>query len=875
MAGADDGLHVLGRAGQDDELRHGPVPGQPVALVDAELLRLGDDVLGPERAPELGHEVVRQGHAASVRRSPAVLSRRGRAARQPARRPSALATAWFVGLALLVAGPLLGRGHLILLDFPAGPEFPQLSLFRSRAPATSGTRCRWRRSTSRCASSGSRCRRSSSSSLPIVVGGLGLYRLARSALGVGRCCGPLRRDALRGQSRSSTTATWPGTCSSCSRTRCSRGRSPARAGAARSRTRRRRSSSALWLAGLAAVSFHVAGLYALLVVVFAAAAVGSSARARRVRGAERSGSGCSCRPTGSFRSSSPRSGRSASATSTRSRRARTDSGSCRRCSRCTASGGAEFTRPVEEQPGAVPAGPADPRAGRRWGRRCSCGARGAPPRASRSSPSGSLGVLLAAGTAFPPTGDAFRWLFTNLPLARRVPGAAEVPRADRPRLRAPRRRRARAPAHGAGGCSPRRPSPSPRCSCTGTRCSGGWAARCSSRATRRAGRRPIACMERTGGGRLLVLPWWLYEDWPFTDGRIVASPAPSFFSGREVLVGRDIGLEDLPPASVDPFSYYVDDVLDVDGLRDLGRRVAPLGVRYVAWTEEAEPERPGAAGAAARPEAHLPQRRPRPLREPRVARATSSACADRRASAVRRIGRRPARCRSCRALPGWDSIEPPAEAAVSVGERCNDGWRLEDESARCHLGAVAAFATPDGATPRSGGRSRPCRLWAFAITLATLAWVGRAASSPLRPTKAGHLPGLRAQQARSMRDDLVGVVSLAASRHRRRRHRRSRRHSSSVAALVVRGGTSGRGTIGSMWRVPPASIGSRRRRRCRCRRRRHRERLRRWELGLHRRRRSRCPHRHRPHAPPSSLSLSASSTAAVPAPLSVSAPPPP
>jgi hypothetical protein len=35
--------------------------------------------------------------------------------------------AWFAALALLVAGPLLGPGHLMLLDFPSGPRFPQLS----------------------------------------------------------------------------------------------------------------------------------------------------------------------------------------------------------------------------------------------------------------------------------------------------------------------------------------------------------------------------------------------------------------------------------------------------------------------------------------------------------------------------------------------------------------------------------------------------------------------------------------------------------------------------------------------------------------------------------------------------------------------------
>ena len=43
--GAHDGLHLLGGGGKDDELGDRSMPGQPVALVDAELLRLGDHLL--------------------------------------------------------------------------------------------------------------------------------------------------------------------------------------------------------------------------------------------------------------------------------------------------------------------------------------------------------------------------------------------------------------------------------------------------------------------------------------------------------------------------------------------------------------------------------------------------------------------------------------------------------------------------------------------------------------------------------------------------------------------------------------------------------------------------------------------------------------
>src|SRR3990172_9072845 len=43
------------------------------------------------------------------------------------RESSGLLWVWFVALAVLVAGPLLGSGHLLLLDFPSGPRFPNAS----------------------------------------------------------------------------------------------------------------------------------------------------------------------------------------------------------------------------------------------------------------------------------------------------------------------------------------------------------------------------------------------------------------------------------------------------------------------------------------------------------------------------------------------------------------------------------------------------------------------------------------------------------------------------------------------------------------------------------------------------------------------------
>ena len=61
MACAQDDLNVLGGPGKDDELRDRAVPGQPVALVHAELLRLGDDVLCSRALPAARRRVRQAG----------------------------------------------------------------------------------------------------------------------------------------------------------------------------------------------------------------------------------------------------------------------------------------------------------------------------------------------------------------------------------------------------------------------------------------------------------------------------------------------------------------------------------------------------------------------------------------------------------------------------------------------------------------------------------------------------------------------------------------------------------------------------------------------------------------------------------------------
>ena len=99
--------------------------------------------------------------------------------------PAALAWLWFVGLALLVAGPLLGGGHLVLLDFPARPEYATLSLVplpssgeaRNALPVLAlyaALRELWEPLPEKLVLL-----------VPIVVGGIGFFRLATRTLGLG------------------------------------------------------------------------------------------------------------------------------------------------------------------------------------------------------------------------------------------------------------------------------------------------------------------------------------------------------------------------------------------------------------------------------------------------------------------------------------------------------------------------------------------------------------------------------------------------------------------------------------------------------------------------------------------------------------------
>jgi hypothetical protein len=614
------------------------------------------------------------------------------------RRPSAgvLAGAWFIGLALVVAGPLLGRGYLILLDFPTGPDPPEVSLFPLPSSGDLGNALPLNAAHRLLHDLWAPLPGKVFLVVPIVLAGLGVYRLVRDALGVGAVAAvfggtlyvvnPFVYDRyLAGHLHFALGyALLPWAVGPLGRVL----KAPSHRAAA---------VVGLWLAVLAAVSFHVAGLYALLIVLVAIVAIGR-ARARAAFAAVALGLGALVSAywlVPVFFAPERRVG----VADLGPYETRPDGfavvptllalyGFWRE----------EFARPAQERPvlyllllpilGLVVVGGVMllRRAGeRRLGLALVV--------------AGAVGVLLGAGTAFPPTAEVFRWLFEHVPfvgafrepqkflaltvLAYAVFGAAGLAWLTRSRrwvvVAAP--------------------------IAVGSVLLYGYAMLWGLSGQIELSHYPDSwsqadrLMKRRGEGSLLVLPWKLYEDWTFTDARIVANPTLTFFSEREVLSANDAGFATVPPESVDSFFYYVTDLLNQEDIRGFGRQVAPLGVRFVAWTEEAEPE------------AYQMLSGQNDLTEIFFSESGDLTVFENRAwegdvTGLRQIRARPtvvepARGRSfalARRFPGWDEIPAPATPALAVAKRCSDGWRLGERESRCHLGAVAAYESPPTTT---------------------------------------------------------------------------------------------------------------------------------------------------------------------------------
>jgi hypothetical protein len=85
----------------------------------------------------------------------------------------------------------------------------------------------------------------------------------------------------------------------------------------------------------------------------------------------------------------------------------------------------------------------------------------------------------------------------------------------------------------------------------------------------------------TGDQPVLALPWHLYLDFSWTQGRTVVNPMASYFR-RPVISGDNIEAGDIDTESSDPRSSYLEYLFSVGSeTTHLGRLLAPLGIRYV------------------------------------------------------------------------------------------------------------------------------------------------------------------------------------------------------------------------------------------------------------------------------------------------------
>jgi hypothetical protein len=88
-----------------------------------------------------------------------------------------------------------------------------------------------------------------------------------------------------------------------------------------------------------------------------------------------------------------------------------------------------------------------------------------------------------------------------------------------------------------------------------------------------------------GAGNVLVLPWHIYMEYPFTDGRVVANVGPTTFR-RNVISGDNVQADDVETQSTSPRSAYLQQLFD-DGnkTKEFGELVRPLGVQYIVLSK--------------------------------------------------------------------------------------------------------------------------------------------------------------------------------------------------------------------------------------------------------------------------------------------------
>jgi hypothetical protein len=612
-------------------------------------------------------------------------------------RPARFVAAWFVVLAVAVAGPLLLPGQLLLLDFPSGPRFPDLRLFPLPSSGQLGNDIAVRALHVLV--------RSLSSDLPakfflvgsVVVGGIGIARLLMSRLRTGpiaAACGgtlyavnPFVYDRMiSGQLyvvAAYAVLPWASTTLLDVMT---------------GRSRRPVIFLAVWLAGLAAIDLHLAGAFGLVLLLSVPA---KHAREHTKIVALSLLVAAPLCAYWLFRAALARPGVAVAPYELGVYASRPAGWLV--VPNLVALGGfwrTEFEEPMQRVPALllllapllalVALGGAHlvrERSTRAWAMTIGGG--------------GLLGIAVAAGVNTPVTGAVFRWLFFNVPgfaiyrepqkllallaLAYAIGvgvGVDRVVRTRRVLIRASVGAAAVLVVLAYGYLE-----------------LGGLWGQVHLSSYPQSWREADATMSSASAGGVLVFPWVPYAVWSFSDGRIVANPAGSYFS-RPTLVQDGAGSRE-PPPLVDPFRRYIDEVLRMrDKKGRFGGLVAPLDVRFIVWLKEVDWWRyaflkhqtdlrsiyAGEKIEVFENEAWQPD--PRPL---------SASRANVRPPIVPPVrGWFPSIGQS---LPGWTHIRAAGDELIATGQRCTDGWRLGSETPSCLAGAAAVFQSPERSRP--------------------------------------------------------------------------------------------------------------------------------------------------------------------------------
>jgi hypothetical protein len=223
----------------------------------------------------------------------------------------------------------------------------------------------------------------------------------------------------------------------------------------------------------------------------------------------------------------------------------------------------------------------------------------------------------------------------------------------------------------------------------------------------------------TEPGSILALPWNLYQPIGFAGERTIANPMPHYFRS-DVVVSKEARLfvaDETRPS--DPRDTYVQTIMNQRrNVEDLGHLLAPLGIRFIAlahvadWStygflerqDDLEPVFAGDEMTLYENTAWVGDsygmedggdldRLREAIKDQNV--RTGSTAELHVLEPERRAEELPG-ASLVKALPGRDEIEDFGTPVTGTSRSCLDGWRLEGRSSVCHLGAFAAFEGPGG-----------------------------------------------------------------------------------------------------------------------------------------------------------------------------------